>query len=235
MALKRGRTALMLGPCPVADRTLAQLNMQRPATSSLYKPVVDVPDGYQRASFFTSTLREITLAGRAPAGLDDKVRKSIMLGGFLTEEVDVEESKYLEIEPEAGATCFIEGCDECVYASATGSFHEPDPLLDRILGAEGGILCSVMGVSALAPDHISLRVCKAGHIVGSVAITVSSVDSVGSSGSGAAAGEGGAGAGASGGGSGTGAGSRSLHRGGLRGQLGKVRPKKLKKKESRAK
>jgi hypothetical protein len=224
MALKRGRTALMLGPCPVADRTLAQLNMQRPATSSLYKPVVDVPDGYQRASFFTSTLREITLAGRAPAGLDDKVRKSIMLGGFLTEEVDVEESKYL-----------IEGCDECVYASATGSFHEPDPLLDRILGAEGGVLCSVMGVSALAPDHISLRVCKAGHIVGSVAITVSSVDSVDSSGSGAAAGEGGAGAGASGGGSGTGAGSRRLHRGGLRGQLGKVRPKKLKKKESRAK
>jgi len=116
-----------------------------------------------------------------------------------------------------------------------GGLHEPDPLLDRILGAEGGVLCSVMGVSALAPDHISLRVCKAGHIVGSVAITVSSVDSVGGSRSGAGAGEGGGGAGASGGGSGAGAGSRSQNRGGLRGQLGEMRPKKLKKKKKKKK
>ena len=154
MALKRGRTALMLGPCPVADRTLAQLNMQRPATSSLYKPVVDVPDGYQRASFFTSTLREITLAGRAPAGLDDKVRKSIMLGGFLTEEVDVEESKYLEIEPEAGATCFIEGCDECVYASATGSHS-------RRRGRQS--LLRYGRVGARAGSHLSARVQSGPH------------------------------------------------------------------------
>ena len=165
---KNEKRGVVIEASPLADRTLENLNQSRSAPTAFYR---ELPASDRPLVLFTTTLREITIPGRAPAGIQDRVRKSIAFGGFVTEEIEIEESKYIEIEPTKGVECFFAGCARCVYSSAMGDFGEPDPLLDRIFGVEGGVLCDAIRVSALCPSSINAEVCAGGHVCGTVAVT----------------------------------------------------------------